>query len=217
MGIILDIILIAIILLNVIICYKKGLVKLAVGLVAVFISLVLALMLYKPVSNIITKNTEIDEKIKGSIISTLTTENNESEINDSSDKGMMKYMQSYVDDAVNKTKNEIVIEASEVVSIKIINICVFLGIFIVVRILAFLLTIIADLIMSLPILKQFNKIGGIIYGIIKALIIIYIILAIIFAITYITGNTTVSKAISESYITKIFYNNNILLNLVFKK
>ena len=49
MGIILDIILIAIILLNVIICYKKGLVKLAVGLVAVFISLVLALMLYKPV------------------------------------------------------------------------------------------------------------------------------------------------------------------------
>ena len=64
MGIILDIILIAIILLNVIICYKKGLVKLAVGLVAVFISLVLALMLYKPVSNIIIKNTEIDEKIK---------------------------------------------------------------------------------------------------------------------------------------------------------
>ena len=71
--------------------------------------------------------------------------------------------------------------------------------------------------MSLPILKQFNKIGGIIYGIIKALIIIYIILAIIFAITYITGNTTISRAISESYITKIFYNNNILLNLVFKK
>ena len=217
MGIILDIILITIILLNVIICYKKGLVKLAVGLVAVLISLVLALMLYKPVSNIIIKNTEIDEKIKESIISTLTTENNENGKNDSSDKEMMKYMQSYVDDAVNKTKNEIVIEASEVVSTKIINICAFLGIFIVVRILAFLLTIIADLIMSLPILKQFNKAGGIIYGIIKALIIIYVILAIIFALTYITGNTTISEIISKSYITKIFYNNNILLNLIFRK
>lgn len=216
MGIILDIILIAIILLNVIICYKKGLVKLAVGLVAVFISLVLALMLYKPVSNIITKNTEIDEKIKGSIISTLTTENNESEINDSSDKGMMKYMQSYVDDAVNKTKNEIVIESAEVVSNKIINICAFLCVFVVARILAFLLTIIADLIMSLPILKQFNKAGGIVYGIIKALLIIYVILAIIFVLTYITGNTTVSKIISKSCITKIFYNNNILLGLIFR-
>lgn len=216
MGIILDIILIAIILLNVIICYKKGLVKLAVGLVAVFISLVLALMLYKPVSNIITKNTEIDEKIKGSIISTLTTENNESEINDSSDKGMMKYMQSYVDDAVNKTKNEIVIESAEVVSNKIINICAFLCVFVVARILAFLLTIIADLIMSLPILKQFNKAGGIVYGIIKALLIIYVILAIIFVLTYITGNTTVSEIISKSCITKIFYNNNILLGLIFR-
>ena len=158
MGIVLDVILIVIILLNVIICYKKGLVKLAVGLVAVIVSLILAMILYKPVTNIIIKNTEIDEKIKESIINTLTTESNE---NDTSDKGMMQYMQSYVDDAVNKTKNEIVIEASEVVSTKIINVCAFLGIFVVVRILAILLTIIADLIMSLPILKQFNKAGGI--------------------------------------------------------
>lgn len=217
MGIVLDVILIVIILLNVIICYKKGLVKLAVGLVAVIVSLILAIILYKPVTNIIIKNTEIDEKIKESIINTLTTESNE---NDTSDKGMMQYMQSYVDDAVNKTKNEIVIEASEVVSTKIINVCAFLGIFVVVRILAILLTIIADLIMSLPILKQFNKVnkaGGIIYGILKALIIIYIILAIIFAITYITGNTTISNVISETYITKIFYNNNVLLNFIFKK
>jgi len=211
MGIVLDVILIVIILLNVIICYKKGLVKLAVGLVAVIVSLILAMILYKPVTNIIIKNTEIDEKIKESIINTLTTESNE---NDTSDKGMMQYMQSYVDDAVNKTKNEIVIEASEVVSTKIINVCAFLGIFVVVRI---LVTIIADLIMSLPILKQFNKAGGIIYGILKALIIIYIILAIIFAITYITGNTTISNVISETYITKIFYNNNVLLNFIFKK
>ena len=212
MGIFLDVILIVIILLNVIIFYKKGLVKLAVGLVAVIVSLILAMILYKPVTNIIIKNTEIDEKIKESIINTLTTESNE---NDTSDKGMMQYMQSYV--AVNKTKNEIVIEASEVVSTKIINVCAFLGIFVVVRILAILLTIIADLIMSLPILKQFNKAGGIIYGILKALIIIYIILAIIFAITYITGNTTISNVISETYITKIFYNNNVLLNFIFKK
>ena len=80
-----------------------------------------------------------------------------------------------------------------------------------------LLTIIADVIMNLPILKQFNKIGGVLYGIIKSLIIIYIVLAIIFAITYITGNTTISDAISRSYITKIFYNNNVLLKIVFKK
>ena len=84
MGIVLDVIIIAIILLNIIICYKKGLVKLAVGLVAVIISLILAMMLYKPVSNIIIKNTEIDEKIKESIINTLTSENKEAEEDNSS-------------------------------------------------------------------------------------------------------------------------------------
>ena len=215
MGIIFDIILIGIILLNVIICYKKGLVKLAVGLVAVLISIILALMLYKPVSNIIIKNTEVDEKIKETIINTLTTENKENEDDNTSDNGMMKYMQNYVDDAVNKTKNEIVLEASEVVSVKIINICAFLGIFVIVRILAFLLTIIADLIMSLPILKQFNEIGGILYGAVKALLIIYIILAIMFFIVYITGNSAISDAITSSYITKLFYNNNLLLNIIF--
>ena len=215
MGIFLDIILIAIILINIIICYKKGLVKLAVGLIAVFIAIICAIIFYKPVSNIIIKNTEIDEEIKNTIINTLTTNNEK--YNEQKDDGIMKYMQSYVDDAMNKTKNEIVLEAANVVSEKVINICVFLAIFIVVRVLAMLLTILADAIMSLPILKQFNKAGGVLYGGIKSLVIIYLILAIIFVITYITGNTVISEAISKSYITKIFYNNNIILNFIFKK
>ena len=63
MGIILDIILVAIIALNIFICYKKGLVKLAVGLIAVAAAIILALILYKPVSNLIIENTEIDENV----------------------------------------------------------------------------------------------------------------------------------------------------------
>ena len=124
-------------------------------------------------------------------------------------------MEKYVNDSINKTRNQIVLEASNVIATKVINICVFLGIFIIARIVLILLTFIADIIMSLPILKQFNKAGGIIYGLIKALLIIYVILAIIFFIIYVSGNTTLSNAISSSYITKFFYNNNLLLNLIF--
>ena len=67
-----------------------------------------------------------------------------------------------------------------------------------------------------PILKQFNEVGGIIYGIVKALLIVYVILAIVFFVVYITGNTAVSEAISGSYITKFFYEHNLILNIVFK-
>lgn len=212
LGIIFDIFLVAIIALNVFICYRKGLVKLAVGLIAVIVAIIISVLLYKPVSNIIIENTEIDENIENTVIENFSAETDEQE---DTDNGFMKYMEKYVNDSINKTRNQIVLEASNVIATKVINICVFLGIFIIARIVLILLTFIADIIMSLPILKQFNKAGGIIYGLIKALLIIYVILAIIFFIIYVSGNTTLSNAISSSYITKFFYNNNLLLNLIF--
>lgn len=214
LGIIFDIIIVAIIALNVFICYRKGLVKLAVGLIAVLVAIVISMIFYKPVSNIIINNTEIDEKIETTIIDNFSVDADENGENET-DNGFMKYIEKYVDDSINKTRNQIVLEASDIIATKVINICAFLGIFIIARLVLILLTFVADIIMSLPILKQFNKAGGIIYGLIKALLIIYVLLAIIFFIIYISGNTTLSSAISNSFITKFFYNNNLLLNLIF--
>ena len=213
MGIILDLVILGIILLNIFICYKKGLVKLAVGLVAVLVSIILALLLYKPVSGLIIEKTEIDNKIENAIIENFTIkQDNEVEVDDS---GFMKYIEQYVDDTVNKTKNEIVTEAAGTIAVKVINIGVIILIFVVARLILILLTFITDLITELPIIKQFNEIGGVLYGVVKALLIIYVILAIAFFLVYVTGNVTISEAISSSYITKFFYNNNILLNIIF--
>lgn len=209
-GIILDVILIAIIALNIFIGYKKGLVKLAVGLIAVLASIIIAMLLYKPVSNVIIENTEIDENIKSTIISNFTKDT-ESEVEDTSaektDDGFMKYIEKYVDDTVNKTKNEIVIEASEVISVKVINVCVFIGIFIIARLLMILLTFIADIIMSLPILKQFNEIGGIIYGIVRGTLIVCICVLLIGVYTKMKPESTLNNNIQNSYLTKIIYEN----------
>ena len=67
MGIILDVIVIAIFALNIFICYKKGLVRLAVGLIAVLTAIVLSIILYKPISNLVIKNTGLDKKIENVI------------------------------------------------------------------------------------------------------------------------------------------------------
>lgn len=213
MGIILDIILVAIIALNVFICYKKGLVKLAVGLIAVLVSVILAVLLYKPVSNIIINNTELDEKIKSAITENFVNEEETTE--ETEDNGFMKYIEKYVEDPVNKTKNEIVIEASGVIATKLIDIIAMVSIFIVARLVLILLTFITDMITSLPILKQFNELGGILYGLIKALLIIYVLLAIAFFIVYTTGATGLGEVIANSFITKFFYNNNLLLSILF--
>ena len=101
-------------------------------------------------------------------------------------------------------------------AVKITNIIVLLAIFIIARAVLVLLTFVSDAITSLPLIKQCNEVGGIVYGIIKALLIVYILLAMVFLIILISGNSTISNLVSTSYITKFFYNNNILLNIIFK-
>ena len=79
MGIIFDIIIVAIIALNIFVCYKKGLVKLAVGLIAVLAAVIVSIVLYKPISNAIIKNTDLDEKIENVIIENFSAKTNENE------------------------------------------------------------------------------------------------------------------------------------------
>ena len=214
MGIILDILLIAIIALSVFICYKKGLVKLAVGLIAVAAAIILALVFYKPVSNLIIENTELDENIEKAIINNFTSETQEGQ--EIRYVSVLDYLQKYVDDAVNKTQTEIVTQTAGMMAVKIINVAVLIGIFLLVRVVLLLLTFISDIITSLPILKQFNEVGGVLYGAIKALLIIYIILTIVFFIMCYTSNSTIADAINSSYVTKFFYEHNLLLNILFK-
>ena len=213
MGIILDVIIVAIVVLNIFICYKKGLVKLAVGLIAVLAAIILALILYKPVSNIIIKNTDIDEKIENAIINNFSADTHGN--GEVRYVGILDYLEKYVDDAINKTQNEIVYETAGTMAIKIVNTAVLLGIFLIVRIVLQLLTFVSDIITSLPIIKQFNEVGGVLYGIAKAILIIYVILAILFFVIFATENATISNAIADSFITKFLYEHNLLLNILF--
>ena len=72
MGIILDIILVVILAGSIFLGYKKGLVKVAVSLFALIISLVVTLVFYRPISNTIINNTDWDEKIEQVIIENTT-------------------------------------------------------------------------------------------------------------------------------------------------
>ena len=64
---ILDIILVALILLSVLLGYRKGFVKTGVSLVALIISIVVTGILYIPVSNFVINVTNIDETIEANI------------------------------------------------------------------------------------------------------------------------------------------------------
>lgn len=213
MGIILDIIILAIMAVSIFLGYKKGLVKVAVKLCAFLIAIIVTLLFYKPVSNIIINNTEFDEKIENVIIENGTNKLEES--NEEKSDNFLESMKEYVNDTVTQTKNEIVENAAKEISVRIINILVIVGIFILTRLILILLVLISDAITSLPIIKQFNKLGGVLYGIIRGLVVIYVILAIVFLIVSMTANNNILTLVNSSIITEFMYKHNILLNIIF--
>ena len=190
MGIVLDLIIVLLLVINIIIGYKKGLVEVVFNICAFIIALVVALILYKPVSNIVIKNTNIYGKIRETIVNN----NNEEE-------------QSIVKDVQNKTKEQL----ADVISIKAVNIIVAIVLFIIARIAVILLKTVLEGIAELPIIKQFNQIGGIGYGILKGFLLIYILVTLLFFVNAIVGNNKVSAVVDESFITKVLYENNIIV------
>lgn len=212
MGIILDVIIVAIIALNVYLCYRKGLVNLAVGLIAVVAAIILSVIFYKPITNVIVEKTEFDEMLENTIVETFTPEGTaEGQVRY---VGILSFLETEIGNAVNETQNDVMYETAGAMSEKVINLIVFIGIFTAVRVALFALTFVADAITSLPILKQLDDVGGILYGLVKALLIIYVILAIASVVVSFTTSTAITDIIESSYITKFFYNNNILLNIL---
>lgn len=210
MGILMDLIIIAILVLSIIMGYKKGLINVVFNIFAFFIALIATIILYRPVANIIINNTEIDEKIKSAIINN-TTEEKQSE-ESSSNTGMQKYIEDAIKNTADEAKSQVIETVANTVSIRAVEILTSIILFIVIRAVLIVLKVFTQAIANLPLIKQFNELGGVVYGIAKGLIIVYIILTIMYFVVSINGKGNIAEAINNSYITKILYNNNIIVN-----
>ena len=196
MGIVVDFIIVAIILLSTFLAYRKGLITLAIQLVAVVIAIVLTLLLYKPVSNVIINGTGIDETIQNAILE---------EAND-----IMTNEEKGANQVVETIQNNMLPETARAISINIIEGTVILVLYIVIRIALKFVTAIANLVSKLPVLNQLNQLGGIIYGILRGVLIVYVILLLVNLSGEIEPQNQVYTAVEESYIGKIMNENNIL-------
>ena len=210
MGIFLDIVVVAILALNIILGYKKGLINVVFNIVAFLLAIIITFVLYKPVSNIIIQNTNIHENIKEMILKRSQGAEAKEENIESND------INKYIENSINNMTNEAKTAATEVVAenfaTKAVQVITGIVLFILTRAILILLRFVTQTIAKLPIIKQFNTLGGIIYGIIKGLIIIYVLLTIMYLIVSIKGNGNIALAIDSSCITKFLYDNNIIVN-----
>lgn len=214
-GIVVDLILVAIIALNVFLGYKKGLIKVAFNFLAFFIAIIMTIILFKPISNLIIEKTQIDNNIEKGIIENFSSKNNVNNETQESSNFIEKYINEKIKTTAAEAKNQAVESIAKTISIRLTEIITAIGLFVVIRILLILLRFLSDMLAELPIIKQCNEAGGIIYGLLKSVIIIYFILTIIFIVSSINGNGFVNNAIDESYITKFLYNNNVIVKYCF--
>lgn len=205
MSIVLDLIVILIIALFTFIGYKQGLIKSAIKIASFFIAIIVALVLYKPVSALVISNTTIDDKIESTIIEKVTPEGMKPD--DEANKST-KIPQGFIKEANNSIK-----DIATTTTIKIIELCTGLILYIIARIALKFVAALGDLIAKIPILKQFNKLGGTIFGLIKGFLIVYVILAIIYLISPLLKENATNK-INQSVLTKNMYNNNIITKII---
>ena len=202
MGIVIDIILVLIVALSAFLGYKKGLVELGAKLFAGIIAIVITLIIYKPVGNIVIKNTSIDEKIENTILEKTTNVIDEnSKISDN------KYIQDASDNAVSQVKEEVIPEQARNIAVNVVYVATALILFIVSKIVLSIVISLANAVASLPILKQFNEIGGLLYGLVRGAIISLVLILVIGTIAKLNPNGSLSKNVESTYLLKEVYNN----------
>ena len=201
MNFVVDIIIILIIVISTLLAYRKGLISLSVQLLATIISILIIIVIYKPVSNLIINTTGIDEYIQNGILEKVTDVVEQDKENNNQ--------------IVETIENGMLPETARNLSIDIVQGGVILILYILLRIALRFVTGLVNIVAKVPIIKQINKLGGVLYGIIRGILLVYVILLLVNLSGNINSNNTVYKSVESSTLGK-FMNENNLIAMAFK-
>lgn len=220
-GVIVDLIILSIIISISYLSYKRGLSSVLYGIVAFILSIMIMFVLYKPVSNTIIANTNLDENMSNTIKNVLpdgiiSEGKNIDEGNSEYSTGTTKIINGYINEAIQNSETDTLNYVSLQLSYFLIRLITMVILFIVSRIILVIIKFATNIISNLPVISTFDKSGGLIYGVIKSFLIVFAILAIFSAFSPIISSWGIIDAIERSYIGKAMYNNNFILNLIMR-
>lgn len=199
MGMVVDLIIIGIVLLSTFLAYRKGMIKLAIGLCAFVISIVVTFVLYQPIANLVINVTGIDEAIEDKIYEKA----NDMLKGDAEEDAITSQI---VEDA----KNQMLPETARALAINIVKGGVMVVLFVAIRIALIFVTVLADAIAKLPIINQINKTTGMIYGVIRGILVVYVVLLILAIPGKMNPQNSLNTSVEQSILGKVMYENNVL-------
>ena len=223
-GVIVDIILFFIIAGNAVIGYRRGLAKVIYSFVSSLAVIILVLILYRPITNYIINNTNASEKLEnvfeeklGYLFEKEEIENTEQLQEDDNMSSILKiFVGNEMGTLLQETKDSVIVYLSIQISHKVISVLVFFILFAGIRLLVYILGNYIDMVANLPIIRVFNGSGGMILGVIRGFFVIYIVLGLLSLVMPIINSAGIIIAIKNAPIGGKMFENNILLNLIFK-
>lgn len=211
---VIDFIIVAILVISILIGIKIGLIKSLINLAAIFLSIIIAMTLCKPVASLLMKNTQMDEAIQSTIVKTILGEDKTKEKQeDKSKNDIQKYIEQ-AGETIDNAKRGMVTQTAQELTKQIMIGISFIGLYLLSSVIIFVIKQISNLLTSLPVIKQFDKIGGGIIGAINAIIIVYIALGIVKVVGVTVKNPTLIKEVNNSIITKIIFDKNPVESII---
>lgn len=213
-----DITVLVIVVLSVFFGFKKGFLQTVTGLAALVLSLVIAVTVY-PYAEAYMRKTPVYQTVYDKTASLLTVP--EEETGRLSDYGTGKLnlprdftnnMQDKIDTASGAV-SESIAETVAGAAVKIISM---LTVFLIVRFLLAIITSVAGLIKKLPVIGWGDSLLGALFGLLRGLLIVYVLLAFAAFLSTMSPEGSVSRAIKYSEFAKVMYNDNVLLDFIYK-
>lgn len=207
MGIIIDIILVVFLVGSTYLGYKKGLVSVAVSLIAFLAAIIITILLYRPIADLVIQNTDWDENLQNTI---------QKNIEDATKSEKSDEEKNFAENMIDETKKDILPDTSRTIAVNIIYGITIIVIFILSRVLLLLINLMSEAITSLPIIKQFNEAGGVAYGLLRGIVVVYAIVMLLNLIISFDPQGELNKIVEETILTKFLININIF-NLLLNK
>lgn len=214
---IIDIVLILVIVLSAFIGYKKGFVKVIVKLGTFLIALVLAFLLQSSVAKFIGEDIGFKNTISTTVQNKLSDYAKSKEDDKKTDIKMLEKTIDEINSAAEEKKAEVIQKWANNIADFILKGLSFIIIFFTVAIVMGILSLILNTVVKLPVLNTLNGVLGLGAAVILMTVRIMILLTIIYFVSPLEIIQPVINYINTSCITKLLYENNIIVNILGRK
>lgn len=214
---VIDILLILVIALSAFIGYKKGFVKVIVKLGTFLIALVLAFLLQSSVAKFIGEDIGFKNTISTTVQNKLSDYAKSKEDDKKTDIKMLEKTIDEINSAAEEKKAEVIQKWANNIADFILKGLSFIIIFFTVAIVMGIISLMLNTVVKLPVLNTLNGVLGLGSAVILMVFRIMILLTIIYFVSPLEIIQPVINYINTSCITKLLYENNIIVSILGRK